>query len=93
MPAQEPMLACHAAPAQPQSNGVGDELSCEDIQYLLQDPLPAQQVFHNAHPIYHRLDTRNSETNMQSFCTLQGSSCTGRSRKTLTLTPQLAHMS
>ena len=55
VPAQKPTLACHAAPAQPQGNGAGADLSREDIQSLLQDPLPAQQVSHNMHPIFTRL--------------------------------------
>ena len=70
VPAQEPTLACHAAPAQPQGNGAGDELTREDIQSLLQDPLPAQQVSHNMHLMLHRLDTPDCETNMQGLADL-----------------------
>lgn len=67
VPAQEPTLACHAAPAQLQCNGAGDELSSEDIQSLLQDALPAQQVSHNMHQVFHRLGIPDTETNMQGL--------------------------
>ena len=103
VPAQEPTLACHAAPAQPQSNGAGDELSCEDIQSLLHDPLQAQQVSHHTHPIFHRLDHADSETDMQGLADLRmrlhdsfhmdRQSSKGRPCSTLTLTPRLIQLS
>ena len=71
VPAQEPRLACHAAPAQPQSNAAGEELSREDIQSLLQDPLPAQQVSHHTHPIFHRMNIPDSETDMHGLADVE----------------------
>ncbi len=41
---QEPRLACHAAPAQPQCNALGDDVSLGDMHALLRGPGVQHQV-------------------------------------------------
>ena len=41
---QEPRLACHAAPAQPQCNTLSDDLACGDMQALLRGHEEPKQV-------------------------------------------------